>query len=225
MIVSNIYLNYLDAFAYDGKPPRPDVDPRQFGTGATDRLYECASTNGVGTRARYENPDPRWVMLAARDDGAFTRLCRAAGRDDLAADRRFATVEARAEHRVELEELLASLFATRTAPDWESALCAAGVGCVVADDMSHFAFLYRDQQARAIAMMTTVAHPSIGTYWRYAPVLTLSDTPSRAPSFCELGEHTTRDPHGDGIRRRRDRTSARRRGRRLARRERRGQQE
>jgi crotonobetainyl-CoA:carnitine CoA-transferase CaiB-like acyl-CoA transferase len=64
------------------------------------------------------------------------------------------------------------------------------VGCVVADAMSHFAFLYRDQQARAIAMMTTVEHPSIGTYWRYAPVLTLSDTPSRAPAFCDLGEHT-----------------------------------
>ena len=69
-------------------------------------------------------------------------------------------------------------------------MCAAGVGCVVADDMSHFAFLYRDPQARAIAMMTPVEHPSIGTYWRYAPVITLSDTPSRAPSFCELGEHT-----------------------------------
>ena len=39
-------------------------------------------------------------------------------------------------------------------------------------------------------MMTTVEHPSIGTYWRYAPVLQLSDTPSRAPTFCELGEHT-----------------------------------
>lgn len=190
MIVSNIYLNYLDAFSYAGKPPRPAVDPRQFGTGATDRLYECASTNAAGTRARYENPDPRWVMLAARDDDAFTRLCRTAGRDDLTADTRFATVTARAEHRVELEELLATVFATRTAPDWESALCGAGVGCVVADDMSHFAFLYRDPQARAIEMMTTAAHPSIGTYWRYAPVLAFSDTPSRAPSFCELGEHT-----------------------------------
>jgi crotonobetainyl-CoA:carnitine CoA-transferase CaiB-like acyl-CoA transferase len=190
MIVSNIYLNYLDAFAYEGKPPRPDVDPRQFGTGATDRLYECAPTHGAATRARYENPDPRWVMLAARDDDAFSRLCRATGRDDLAADRRFANVEARAEHRVQLEALLAAVFATRTAPEWETALCAAGVGCVVADDMSHFAFLYRDPQALAIAMMTTVEHPSIGTYWRYAPVLALSDTPSRAPSFCELGEHT-----------------------------------
>ena len=129
-------------------------------------------------------------MLTARDDDAFTRLCRAAGRHDLEADRRFATVEARAENRSELEEFLAALFATRTAPDWESAMRAAGVGCVVADAMSNFAFLYRDEQAHAMAMMTTVEHPSIGTYWRFAPVLTLSDTPSRAPAFCELGEHT-----------------------------------
>lgn len=190
MIVSNIYLNYLDAFSYEGKPPRPPVDPRQFGIGATERLYECASDTAADTRARYENPDPRWVMLAARDDDAFTRLCRMAGRDELAADRRFATVNARAEHRGDLEELLAAVFATRTAHDWETTLCAAGVGCVVADDMSHFAFLYEDEQAQAIEMMTTAEHPSIGTYSRYAPVLTLSDTPSRAPSFCDLGEHT-----------------------------------
>jgi crotonobetainyl-CoA:carnitine CoA-transferase CaiB-like acyl-CoA transferase len=189
MIVSNIYLNYDDAFSYDGKPPRPAVDARQFGTGATHRLYECARADPTVTRAHYENPDPRWVMLAADDDAAFAALCEAAGRADLARDERFATRQARAVHRVALEEELVPLFLTRTAHDWATSLDAAGVGCVVADAMSHFAFLYEDAQARAIDMMTTVEHPSIGRYARYSPVLTLSDTPSRAPAFCELGEH------------------------------------
>jgi crotonobetainyl-CoA:carnitine CoA-transferase CaiB-like acyl-CoA transferase len=39
--------------------------------------------------------------------------------------------------------------------------------------------------------MTQVEHPSLGgAYWRYAPVLQLSGTPSRALPFCDLGEHT-----------------------------------
>jgi crotonobetainyl-CoA:carnitine CoA-transferase CaiB-like acyl-CoA transferase len=189
MIVSNIYLNYEDALSYDGKPPRPPVDRRQFGTGATHRLYECASAGASDERQPYENPDPRWVMLTADDDAAFARLCAVAGRDDLAT--RFARAAARTEHGAELETLLADVFAARTAQDWESSLLAAGVGCVVADAMSHFAFLYADDQAQAIDMMTTVAHPSLGgKYSRYSPVLQFSATPSVALPFCELGEHT-----------------------------------
>ncbi len=190
MIVSNILLNYDDAFSYEGKPPRPPVDPRQFGTGATHRLYECASDAGVA-RPPFENPDPHWVMLAAEDDESFATLCRVAGRDDLAADPRFASAAARAQHRGELEATLIPVFLGRTAHQWETDMLAAGVGCVVADAMSHYAFLYEDEQAKAIAMTTTASHPSIGDrYRRYAPVLAFSDTPSRAPAFCEHGEHS-----------------------------------
>jgi crotonobetainyl-CoA:carnitine CoA-transferase CaiB-like acyl-CoA transferase len=191
MIVSNIFLNYEEAFDHEGKAPRPPVDPRQFGIGATHRLYECASSDDGVVRAPYENPDPHWVMLVADDDQAFGRLCRVASRDDLVADPRFATAAARVEHRTALEEELVAVFLNRSAHDWEAALQAVGVGCVVADEMSHFAFLFEDTQAQAIEMMTPVSHPSIGgTYYRYSPVLELSDTPSRATTFCDLGEHT-----------------------------------
>jgi crotonobetainyl-CoA:carnitine CoA-transferase CaiB-like acyl-CoA transferase len=191
MIVSNVYLNYADALAYEGKPSRPRVDCRQFGTSATHRLYECASADTGEGRPRHENPDPRWVMLSADDDVAFTHFCEVAGRGDLATDHRFATAEARTDNRAQLEDALTDVFPTRTAQEWETDLLAAGVGCVVADAMSHFAFLYEDAQASAIGMMTTVEHPSLGgRYWRYAPVLQFSDTPSVALPFCELGEHT-----------------------------------
>jgi crotonobetainyl-CoA:carnitine CoA-transferase CaiB-like acyl-CoA transferase len=198
MIVSNLYLNYEDALSYDGKPSRPPVDPRQFGIGATHRLYECASASD-GSHPRYANPDPHWVMLAADDDEAFARLCQEAGVEALAGDSRFATLDGRARHRSELEKLLAPVFLGRRAGEWESALSSVGVGCVVADAMSHFAFLYEDAQAQAIGMMTSAEHPTLGgSYWRYAPVVRFSDTPSRAPGFNDLGEHSRLllDEHG-----------------------------
>jgi crotonobetainyl-CoA:carnitine CoA-transferase CaiB-like acyl-CoA transferase len=38
-------------------------------------------------------------------------------------------------------------------------------------------------------MMVRAEHPSFGgTYWRYAPVIRLSETPAVVTRFCELGE-------------------------------------
>jgi crotonobetainyl-CoA:carnitine CoA-transferase CaiB-like acyl-CoA transferase len=172
MIVSNVYLNYEDALAYDGKPDRPAVDPKQFGTGPTHRLYECAPST-TGASLPHGNPDPRWVMVVADDDAAVARLLEVTGA---------ATAT---------EDALGAAFLTRPAVEWEADLLAAGVGCTIADAASHFAFLYEDPQAQAVGMMTTTAHPELGgTYARYAPVLELSDTPARALPFCVLGEHS-----------------------------------
>jgi crotonobetainyl-CoA:carnitine CoA-transferase CaiB-like acyl-CoA transferase len=180
MIVSNIYLNYEDAVAFDGKPPRPPVDPRQFGTGPTHRLYECAPAGDTTTALPHGNPDPRWIMLVADDDATRRRFLSVLGRDDLA------DVDGH-----EMHEQLRAVFLTRPAHEWEAVLGEVGVGCVTADAASHFAFLYEDPQARAIGMMTTTTHPALGgTYWRYAPVLQFSDTSSVALPFCELGEHS-----------------------------------
>ena len=191
MIVSNIYLNSEDALAYEGKPPRPVVDGRQFGTSATHRLYECAPAKDDPPPTPHVNPDPRWVMVVADDDAAFAQLCVVAEREELIVDDRFANSTQRASHRVELENELAPVFLTRSAQAWETLLLAGGVGCTVADAASHFAFLYEDPQAQAIHMMATTSHPSLGgTYWRYAPVVQLSDTPSQVLPFCDLGEHT-----------------------------------
>ena len=107
------------------------------------------------------------------------------------ADPRFVDARARAAHRAELERELEPVFLERSAPDWESSLVDAGVGCVVADARSHFAFLYRDDQADAIGMMVEAEHPSFGgRYWRYAPVVQLSETPAVVTRFSELGEYT-----------------------------------
>jgi crotonobetainyl-CoA:carnitine CoA-transferase CaiB-like acyl-CoA transferase len=191
MIVSNIYLNCEDALAYDGKPDRRGPDRLQLGTSPTRRLYETARIDANETIASYANPDPHWVFLSAEDDVQFGRFCAVAGRDDIASDLRFCSGAAREKNSAVLEELLEEVFLTRSAPEWERAAVSAGVGCVMADAMSHFAFLHKDPQAAAVAMMTTSEHPNFGgTYWRHAPLLGFSRTPGRAKPFCEKGEHT-----------------------------------
>ncbi len=191
MILSNLYLNCEDALAYKGKPARRPVDRLQLGTGATYRLYETAPAAAARTIEPYQNPDPGWVFLAADHDDEFVRFCRATGRDDLTRDPRFITRRGREENSAALEALLEAMFRTRTAHEWESSLLAAGVGCVVADAMSEFAFLYRDAQAQAVGMMATTWHRRFGgTYWRHAPVVRFSATPGQIGAFCETGEHT-----------------------------------
>ena len=88
-------------------------------------------------------------------------------------------------------QLLEEVFRTRPAAQWEASLLAAGIGCVTADAMSHFAFLFRDPQALANGTMVETEHPSFGgRYWRHAPMLRFSETPGEARPHCELGEHT-----------------------------------
>jgi crotonobetainyl-CoA:carnitine CoA-transferase CaiB-like acyl-CoA transferase len=191
MILSNLYMNGEDAFDFPGKEPRPAVDRLQLGTGATYRLYQTGSIGADISREPYENPDPRWVFLAAVSDRDFAAFCRVAECGALLTDPRFATAPARVVNRATLEARLEGVFNRRSALEWERELQEAGVGCVVADGMSHFAYLYRDPQAAAIGAVVETEHPSLGgVYWRYAPVISLSRTPARALPYCEKGEHT-----------------------------------
>jgi crotonobetainyl-CoA:carnitine CoA-transferase CaiB-like acyl-CoA transferase len=163
----------------------------QLGTGATYRLYATGPVGAVVLREPYENPDPRWVFLAAVSDRDFAAFCRIAGCDGLLTDPRFASEPARRDHRGDLETILEGVFTGRSALEWESELQKAGVGCAIADGMSHFAYLYRDPQAAAIGAVVETSHPGLGGgYWRYAPVIEFSNTPSRALPYCEKGEHT-----------------------------------
>jgi crotonobetainyl-CoA:carnitine CoA-transferase CaiB-like acyl-CoA transferase len=57
----------------------------------------------------------------------WQRFCVAAERPELATDARFATVPARQERFAEVEEIVASVFASRPLTDWEERLEQAGV--------------------------------------------------------------------------------------------------
>ncbi|HEU0025147.1 MAG TPA: CaiB/BaiF CoA-transferase family protein [Thermoleophilaceae bacterium] len=67
------------------------------------------------------------VAVAAANDGLFRALCGAIGREDLAADERFATNAGRVENRDELVPELQRVFREQPAERWLADLDAAGV--------------------------------------------------------------------------------------------------
>lgn len=190
MIVSNIYLNFLDALDYPGKPSRRPIDALERGIGATYRLYETAPVTKGTVIPPFANQNPHWLFLAVDKDDEFVRLCRAVGREDIGGDARFASEQSRWDNRVALAGVLEPLFLTRTAQEWEDSLLAAGLGCIVADAMSNFAFLYEDSQAKALGLTTEIEHPSIGRYYRHTPLLHFSQTPGVATCMSTQGEYT-----------------------------------
>ncbi|MDR2857079.1 MAG: CoA transferase [Novosphingobium sp.] len=168
MMVSNVYCNSDDAFAYAGKPPRRVPDKAQLGLEATYRLYRAKDG---------------WVFIAARFDDEFRQLCAALGLDDLPSDPRFADWKSRMADKAALSALLEPVFLTRTADEWERDLLARDIACVRADKASHLRFLYEDPQPQAIGFMTMTRSPEFadkapdGKYWRHAPVVRFSQTP------------------------------------------------
>lgn len=71
----------------------------------------------------------RPFILAAGNDRLFARTCEVVGHPEWKADPRFATNEARVEHREELIGLLAEAFAQRDAASWLRTLEGAAVPC------------------------------------------------------------------------------------------------
>jgi crotonobetainyl-CoA:carnitine CoA-transferase CaiB-like acyl-CoA transferase len=142
------------------------------------------------TLAPYANQNPLWVFLSAERDDEFARFCAVAGRSDLAADARFSTRAARRENDADLQAILEETFLQRTAKDWETRMVAQGVGCVTADEMSHFAFIYRDPLALGLGYTVPSEHPAFGKYYRYAPMLKFSVTPAQGTPYSEFGEYT-----------------------------------
>ena len=69
----------------------------------------------------------REFFIRISDDKQWIDFCRAVGLDEVAADPRFVTAEARARHRDKLDELLSHIFATLPAEEWLRLCDEAGV--------------------------------------------------------------------------------------------------
>lgn len=67
------------------------------------------------------------ILMSALTEKQWLALCGALGREDLAKDPRFATLEGRRANAAALREILIGAFANDTAANWEKRLGAAGV--------------------------------------------------------------------------------------------------
>src|SRR5262249_22716110 len=135
MLTSNAYVCSDDFLRFPGKPARREADRDLRGLHALHRLYQTAEGSDRG-----DSSGGGWIFLACPTQAEWEKLCRALGREDLMADPRFATPEARRVHDDHLVAALGVVFRSRSADSWENLLLAAGVSCVRADrsDISDF---------------------------------------------------------------------------------------
>ena len=114
------------------------------------------------------------LLIAANQDGVFARLTAAMGRDELAADERFATHGARGDNQAELDQLITDWTSTADAEQVLQTLHSAGVPAgrvYTARDMladAHFA---------ARKAIVRLAHPDLGQFPMQNVSPRLSETP------------------------------------------------
>jgi CoA:oxalate CoA-transferase len=73
--------------------------------------------------------DGKYLSIMAVEDHFYTALCRAIGRDDLAADTGLATYPQRFAQTARIAAALADAFGARSRDEWVADLQAAGVPC------------------------------------------------------------------------------------------------
>jgi crotonobetainyl-CoA:carnitine CoA-transferase CaiB-like acyl-CoA transferase len=128
-----------------------------------------------------------YVIVVAANDVQFRKLCDAAGRPDIAQDRRFATNTARVRNRAIITPLLEAVFRSRCVADWTETLTKVGVSCgpILAIDK-----VFDDPQVKARGMVVEVPYAPAGRLKMTANPIRMSATPLDCASPPPLlGEH------------------------------------
>ena len=138
----------------------------------------------------YDTADGQLLLIAANQDTVFKRLAEVMGREELAADERYATHSARGERQAELDALINDWTRTIDLKPLEALLSEAGVPCGLiykAKDM------LEDEHFKAREAIVSVEHPQFGKLHMQNVVPKLSDTPGSIRHVGpELGEHNNR---------------------------------
>ena len=166
-----------DALLVDGAGvPRPQMDADQCGFSATYRLYRT---------------NDGWLQIAAVKDEHWRALCAALALPELVDDERFVDTAARAEHRHQLEALIAPVFASRTAIVWSRVLDDHGVPNEVPRDTQAGEAVLFDANNEELGLVVEYEHPKVGRMRQYGKLVDFSETPpsiERPPPMN--GEHT-----------------------------------
>ncbi|MBB1629076.1 CaiB/BaiF CoA-transferase family protein [Achromobacter sp. UMC71] len=129
-----------------------------------------------------------YLYISANTPHFWQALCAKTGLHDLAADARYDSVRKRAQYRDEIVPLLHQALQAHGALEWE-ALFGEEVPCAAArgvEDMFDF------PQVQAEDMISTFAHPVVGSYRGFAQAIKYGRsqpaTPRAAPAFGEHGD-------------------------------------
>ena len=135
----------------------------------------------------WRTADGEWVCIAAAGDGLFPRLCKAMGREELLADERFATLEARARNADAINAIVGDWCAVRSIAEVERILVEhqVPVSRIYAIDQ-----IVADEHVRARGSIIEVEDPVLGPVKQQGPVPRMDRTPPRIPRGApRLGEH------------------------------------
>jgi crotonobetainyl-CoA:carnitine CoA-transferase CaiB-like acyl-CoA transferase len=144
----------------DGPSEYDRLDRDQTGLSALYRLYQAQGG---------------WVQLAAVRPQHFSALCGALARPELETDPRFATPEARAEHRNELSAELEPVFMTRTPLQWRRALDTVGVPCEIAADTNDGETVLFDDELLKLGIVAETNHRDHGRLRQVGQLVRLVD--------------------------------------------------
>jgi len=157
---------------------------------AIPRLPRSAPVNPLWNH--YCCADGKWLALGMLQPDRYWRaFCEAIGRSELADDKRFVNLAARAANAAECVAILDAVFASKPRDEWLTTLRDAGD--LICTPVNSLDDLPDDPQVRANGYVTDFEHPRFGNTQVVGVPVHLSETPGRvrlpAPEF---GEHTER---------------------------------
>jgi glutaryl-CoA transferase len=128
-----------------------------------------------------------YLVIGVASEVIWKRFCQALGRDDLAANERFANNSKRVENRAELVALLSDMFLQRDNKAWFKLLNEAEVPCAPVQSVDQ---VFQAPQVLHRDMLMEVEHPTAGNVRMAGIPVKFSVTPAsvrRPPPL--LGEH------------------------------------
>src|SRR5258706_7547192 len=137
------------------------------------------------------------LILAVGNDSQFASFCEVAGRPELAADSRYATMPGRIRNRGELIPVIREIMKRRAGKDWIERLEAANVPC---GPINNYQEVFEDPQVRHRALKVQIPHPAAVTFANLASPIRFSETPIEymlpPPPLRQLTREALSEPLG-----------------------------
>jgi crotonobetainyl-CoA:carnitine CoA-transferase CaiB-like acyl-CoA transferase len=136
-----------------------------------------------------------WLMVMCQTDGFWHALTERLGRDDLAADPRYASMRTRLEHKAALVAELEAVFATRTTAAWLERLG----GHVPVAPVNDLVTALADPQLEAAGLIVGYDHPRFGPVRQIAGPVRASERasdPTPGPALGADSDAVLRDLAG-----------------------------